>query len=347
MTAARSRIVDLSVTRWYHCISKCVRGAFLLSDKEAKFPPRDRKAWLEQRIEELTGIFAISVAGYAILDNHLHALLRVDENKHWSAEEVVRRWFQLYPPRGKGRKLVPITDELVAKQARDEKWVATRRKRLQTLGWFHKLLKEPLSRMVNKAEDCSGSVFEGRYKSIAVIGEEALLSVNVYIDLNPLAAGLAATPEECPYTSLKQRVEHAKCAGRTDDLSVAMLGSVAASQAAEGLEEANWLIPIEDRRRLDSSREGMQEGFTLGNYLLLVDFTGRLFREGKATIAPELAAVFDRLGSSAEFWETRLMKLRKGRLLGRFLATSRECLRAAAARLGVHHLANLDGCPAA
>ncbi len=69
---------------------------------------------------------------------------------------------------------------------------------------------------------------------------------------------------------------------------------------ASGLEESLWLCPIEDRRRLDSTQEGMIEGFTLGNYLLLVDHTGRLFREGKATISRELSAVFTRLGSGAE-----------------------------------------------
>ncbi len=41
----------------------------------------------------------------------------------------------------------------------------------------------------------------------------------------------------------------------------------------------------------------MLEGFSLGNYLLLVDYTGRLFREGKAAISREVAAIFDRLGS--------------------------------------------------
>src|SRR5208337_3589326 len=60
------------------------------------------------------------------------------------------------------------------------------------------------------------------------------------------------------------------------------------------------------------------EGFSLGNYLLLVEYTGRLFREGKAVISGELAGVFERLGSSAENWQARLRKLAAGRLLGRF-----------------------------
>ena len=84
----------------------------------------------------------------------------------------------------------------------------------------------------------------------------------------------------------------------------------------------------------------------LGSYLLLVDYTGRLFREGKATISRELAGIFDRMGSSAESWWARLEKLRQGRLLGRYLASSRERSRQVAIRLGVRRLANLGGCPA-
>jgi hypothetical protein len=30
MAIARSHIVDMSVTRWYHCVTRCVRRAFLI-----------------------------------------------------------------------------------------------------------------------------------------------------------------------------------------------------------------------------------------------------------------------------------------------------------------------------
>ncbi len=59
------------------------------------------------------------------------------------------------------------------------------------------------------------------------------------------------------------------------------------------------------------------EGFSLGNYLLLVEYTGRLFRAGKAVISGELAGVFERQGSNAENWQARLQKLAAGRLLAR------------------------------
>jgi hypothetical protein len=123
-------------------------------------------------------------------------------------------------------------------------------------------------------------------------------------------------------------------------------GSVPGSSTSAGLEESIWLCPIEDRSRLDSSREGMLAGFSLGNYLLLVDYTGRLFRDGKAVISAELSGILEWLSSSAERWRARLKKLKAGRLLGRFFAASRARLREVATALGVHHLANLGGCPA-
>jgi len=154
--------------------------------------------------------------------------------------------------------------------------------------------------------------------------------------LNPVAAGIDEVPEASARTSIKQRVEHVKEQGRAEDLNAAQAGSVAGSTAAAGLEEGLWLCPVEDRRRLDSSREGMIEGFSLGNYLLLVEYTGRLFREGKAVISGELAGIFERLGSNAGNWQARLQKLAAGRLLGRFFAASRARLREVAERLGVH-----------
>jgi hypothetical protein len=79
----------------------------------------------------------------------------------------------------------------------------------------------------------------------------------------------------------ERRVEHVAELNQTDRLEAAGAGSVAGSCANAGLEESLWLCPIEDRRGLDSSREGMIEGFSLGSYVQLVDYTGRLFREGR------------------------------------------------------------------
>ena len=80
--------------------------------------------------------------------------------------------------------------------------------------------------------------------------------------------------------------------------------------------------------------------------MFLVDYTGRLFREGKARISAELAGILDRIGGSAESWQRRMEKLRKGRWFGRFFAASGEKLRQMASRLSVRRVANLAGCAA-
>jgi len=54
----------------------------------------------------------------------------------------------------------------------------------------------------------------------------------------------------------------------------------------------------------------MPERLSLGNYLLLVDYIGRLFREGKTAISREVAGILERLGTTAETWQARLEKLR-------------------------------------
>jgi len=344
MTIARAHLVVPSVTRWYHCVTRCVRRAFLLGEG-----PSDRKVWIDKRLEELAQIFSLAVGGFSVLDNHLHLLVRLDPEvaKGWSDEEVVRRWGRLFPPRDKSRQPIAVSNDWIQWRLKDAAWVATARERLQSLSWFMKCLKEPLSRLANREEQTRGAFFEGRFKSVAILDEESLLATCAYIDLNPVAAGIAEVPEASEHTSIKERVDHVKDQGRTDDLKGAREGSVAGSSASAGLEETQWLCPIEDRRRLGSPREGMLEGFSLASYLLLVDYSGRLFREGKAAISHEMGEIFDRLGTTAETWQARLEKLSKGRLLGRFFAASRERLREVAERLGLRRVPNLGGCPAA
>jgi REP element-mobilizing transposase RayT len=343
MTIARKELVDVSVTRWYHCVTRCVRRAFLLGEGLL-----DRKQWVEDRLEELAQVFAVGVGGFSVMDNHLHLLVRLDPEvaANWSDDEVVRRWGRLYPPRDRSRRPLPISEEWVQGRLKDIPWVAKTRERLSSISWFMKCLKEPISRRANREDKCRGAFFEARFKSVAILDEEALLATSTYIDLNPVAAKIAEVPETSEHTSIKQRVDHIKAQDATAQLEAAKGGSVAGSQAASGLEEGLWLCPIEDRRPLGSTRPGMFEGLSIGNYLLLVDYTGRLFRDGKARISAELAGILDRIGSSAESWQVRMEKLKNGRSFGRFFAASRDKLRELARRLKVRHLVNLIGCAA-
>lgn len=102
MTQARSTQVSLQDTAYYHCISRCVRRAFLCG--EDKYSGQDfehHRLWLVERMRLLSQVFAIDVCAYAIMSNHYHTnhlVLHVNTAtaEPWSYKEVVQRWTTLY-----------------------------------------------------------------------------------------------------------------------------------------------------------------------------------------------------------------------------------------------------------
>jgi len=349
MTVARSQLVDREVSPYYHCISRCVRRAYLCGQGY-----EHRKDWIEKRLEELAGIFALSVAGFSVLDNHLHVLVRLEGNQlaeQWSDREVAERWGRLFPPRDKKRQPLPVTEAWIEQKLRDGKWVHKTRKRLANLGWFMKCLKEPLARMANREDGCRGAFWESRYKSIAILDNEALLATCVYIDLNPVAAGIAELPEQSQHTSIKARLDHLRQQGRMPELRAAMkvtgTGCVLSTDAAAKLEEQMWLCPLAGTVDPNGPHQGLLDGFSLAQYLQLVDWTSRLLRGGKRHVTRAAASILDRLGTSAETWQTTIKKMfSRSQILGVAFSFSRERLQQAASHRGCHHLANLNGCPA-
>jgi hypothetical protein len=123
-----------------------------------------RKEWIDRRVKELAEIFAVSVGGFSVMDNHLHLLVRLDPlvAQGWSDEEVVRRWGRLFPARDQDRQPLPVTKAWVEWRLKDAAWVAKMRERLQSLSWFMKCLKEPLSRLCNKLDRVRGAFLKGR-----------------------------------------------------------------------------------------------------------------------------------------------------------------------------------------
>ena len=99
MTAARQTLVDSTVTPYYHCISRCVRRAFLCGEGT-----EDRKQWIEDRLKLLTGSFSIGVGGFSVMNNHLHVLVRLEpepctlymRTPHWDSvstrQLIVELW---------------------------------------------------------------------------------------------------------------------------------------------------------------------------------------------------------------------------------------------------------------
>ena len=159
--------------------------------------------------------------------------------------------------------------------------------------------------MANKEEGVSGAFWEGRYKSVGIFDEESLLATAAYIDLNPLAAGVVATPEESAHTSLGTRISHCQANGTVETLRNDL--SVLTRNPAQ--EAGLWMLPVDDDRSHGGERPGLQDGLTLSCYLRFVDASSRMVRAGKANLEAEMAPIFERLGFDQHALEWTVSKL--------------------------------------
>ncbi len=201
MATPRYTQVDILATPYYHCISRCVRRAFLCGEDSASGRNFDhRKPWVVDRIASLAKVFAIRVCAYAVLSNHFHLVLRIEFETalSWDDDEVVHRYGQLF--RGAADPRKQFTPDRAADLIRC--W----RARLADLSWFMRCLNESIARRANAEDECTGRFWEGRFRSQALLDEAGLLTCMSYVDLNPIRAGISASLEESTFTSIQQRI---------------------------------------------------------------------------------------------------------------------------------------------
>lgn len=216
MARARKSLISLEDTNYYHCVSRCVRRAFLCGEDFLTGNSYEhRRLWVEDRLLLLAEVFAIDVCAFAVMSNHTHVVLHVDldEAQSWSVTDVLLRWHRIH----KGtllsnwylnpEKRVQMDDAAVnSVEELAEVW----RIRLADISWFMRSLNEYIAREANKEDECTGRFWEGRFKSQALLDESAILACMAYVDLNPIRAKMAFTPEKSDHTSIQHRINAAK-----------------------------------------------------------------------------------------------------------------------------------------
>ena len=288
MPRARHTQIAVESTPYYHCVSRCVRRAFLCGRDESTGKDYEhRREWIEEEILRLAEIFALDVAAYSVMSNHFHIVLYINtaQCESWTDKQVIDRWHQLFKGSLQSQRFVAKQEQDNASLDLLSKQVSEWRSRLLNISWFMRVLNEKVARLANKEDGCSGRFWEGRFKCQALLDEQALMACMAYVDLNPVRAGIAATPEDSAHTSVKSRCEAAKSQGRVE--------GVIAKQ------------PKQLQRFVGNPRQNMPDGlaFRLVDYLELIDWTGRQIREDKrGSIDGDLPCILKRLDIDEEHW---------------------------------------------
>ena len=271
----RAEVVVADEVGVYHCVQRVVRRAFLCGVDPLSGNSYDhRRTWIRDRLESLAGLFGMEIAAFAVMSNHVHAILRnrPDVVTLWSDQEVARRWLAVFPGRvgtkpdptfalaaspgptaeqalsaspgtpamPPGREPADPLEQAVGMLSADPALMATIRGRLSSLSWFMRALAEPIARRANREDHCTGRFFEGRFKSQRLLDEAALLACSVYVDLNPIRARLADRPETSELTSAHERIMALFQDIRTKPDTAAVAANPVAEAPANAAATARW-----------------------------------------------------------------------------------------------------------
>ncbi|WP_344797523.1 transposase [Litoribacillus peritrichatus] len=213
-----------------------------------------------------------------------------EQAKGWSDYEVAERWHKLFrgsPISAKFLKHQEISEgEKIVLDLLISKW----RERLQDISWFMRVLNEAIAREANREDQCTGRFWEGRFKSQALLDEKALLACMAYVDLNPIRANMARTPEHSDHTSVKRRYQKAVNAQDTNPPE----------------QQVKSLFPFTGYPN-NELKKGLPVPLT--DYLALVDWTGRIVRDDKrGALSSKLPQILERLCMDQQEW----LKLSQG-----------------------------------
>lgn len=234
--------------RCFTLYTRCVRRAFLCGDDPPTGKDFDhRKQWVEQRLQELNAAMALDICDFC-RDGQSPA--RRGADAAGSGGRLIGRaggatLVATFSKRRdeQGRPTEPEEHKLGMLQA-DPQALAERRRRLSSLSWFMRWLSEPLTRRANKEDEVSGRFFEGRSECQKLLDEAAILACSVYVDLNPVRAGMAEAPKASAHTSAYEQIQGRQARGEASATQPRASGArVRAGRRPTLSDRDGWLCP--------------------------------------------------------------------------------------------------------
>jgi hypothetical protein len=297
-----------------HVMSRVVRRCFLMGTDDLTGKNYDhRKSWVENELKRLAAWFGIDLLTFAIMSNHMHLILRSrpDVVETWDDTEVAKRWLMLCPIRkGPDGQAVEPTEPQLNSIRLDADKVKKIRSRLSDISWWMRLMCQRIAKKANNEDVMSGRFWQGRFKAVRLLDEEAILACSAYVDLNPIRAALAETIEDSQFTSARLRFQAIVNANQAAKMpSDKILPTDLELAAADG-----FLSPIEidelndplGPRASDSRQRCSDKGYLampVTAYLELLDWTARQFAPGKLGATPgDFPTIFERMKIKPSVW---------------------------------------------
>ena len=151
----------------YHVMSRTTGGEFLFGDEE--------KEGLRKLIWKMATFFGVRVLTYCVMDNHFHVLVRVRDREQFckkfygeSGEEHLFKHLKCLYSKAFISKLRKEIEQLRAMGLEDEVQASLDqfRNRFCDLSNYMKEVKERFSRWYNKKNGRTGTLWQGRFKSV-------------------------------------------------------------------------------------------------------------------------------------------------------------------------------------
>jgi hypothetical protein len=247
------------------------------------------------------------------MSNHTHQILRSrpDIVKNWNDRQIAERWLRLTPKRDRQGNPIDPTEDQITSLSNDAESIAELRVRLSDVSWWMRYFSHHMACRANKEDSLKGHFWEARFGSELLVDNASLLACMIYVDLNPVRAKMATTPEESDYTGAKDRIDDLRISlGTSDSVELTLTSSEHSIHDWERLDNQHcgWLSPVEIDEAKDpvgpdedpTGRRASRKGavaMSLARYLDLLDWAGRSIRSDKRGAIPAgLPPILRRIG---------------------------------------------------
>lgn len=160
------------------------------------YPLAEKENWLQliKYLKHYAALYQCRVYSFVVMGNHYHAILKFSKPGKLPKKFLKEKALQFYP---KSEAHIDLWNE--------DKWI-TFESRLFDISEFMRSLNRAFTNWYNARTNSRGPFWADRFKSVILGSPRAIRECMLYIDLNPVRAGLVTHPEDFEGSSCHLRL---------------------------------------------------------------------------------------------------------------------------------------------